>query len=78
MNGDLVLLNSSRLPWLPGKFKSKLIGPYLITQVFSHGAVELETKEGVWFKVNGERVKLYFWHTGSVNEMIEAYHLDEG
>ena len=46
--------------------------------VFHHGAVELETKEGVWFKVNGERIKLSFGHTTSVNEVIEAYHLDEG
>ena len=78
MVGDLVLLDSSRLYWLPGKLKSKLTGPYLITQLSPHGAVELETKEEVWFKVNGERIKLYFGHTTSVNEAIEAYNLDEG
>ena len=77
MVGDLVLLDSSRLCWLPSKLKFKWIGPYLITQVFPHGAVVLKTKEGVRFKVNRERIKLYFWHTTSVNEMIEAYHLDE-
>ncbi|TMW97002.1 hypothetical protein EJD97_006410 [Solanum chilense] len=78
MVGDLVLLDSSRLCWLPGKIKSKRTGPYLITQVCPHGAVELETKEGVRFKVNGERIKLYFGHIESVNEVTEAYHLDEG
>ena len=52
--------------------------PLLDYQVFPHGAVELETKEGVWFKVNGERIKLYFGHTESANEVIEAYHLGEG
>ena len=52
MVGDLVLLDNSRLRWLLGKLKSKWTGPYLITQLFPHGAVELETKEGVWFKVN--------------------------
>ena len=51
---DLVLVDSSGSPCLPGKLKSKWIGPYLITQVFPHGAVELETKEGVRFKVKGE------------------------
>ena len=61
-----------------GKLKSKWTGPYLITQVFPHGAVELKTKEGVRFKVNREQIKLYFGHTASVNEVIEAYHLDEG
>ena len=72
-----MLLNNSRLRLFPGKLKSKWTGPYLITQLFPHGAVELKTKEGVWFKVNRERIKLYFGHTASVNEVIEAYHLDE-
>ena len=78
MVGDLVFLDSSRLRLLPGRLKSKRTGPYLISQVFPHGSVELKTKEGVCFKVKGERIKLYFGHTASVNEVIEAYHLDEG
>ena len=60
------------------KLKSKWTCPYLITQLFLHGAVELETKEGVRFKVNGQRIKLYFGHVESANEVTEAYHLDEG
>ena len=78
MVGDLVLLDSSGFPCLPGKLKSKRTGPYLITQVFPHGAVELKAKEGVRFKVNREQIKPYFGHTAMVNEVIEAYHLDEG
>jgi len=39
MVGDLVLLDSSGVPCLPDKLKSKWTGPYLITQVFPHGAV---------------------------------------
>ena len=77
MVGDLVLLYNSRLHLFPGKLKSKWTDPYLITQLFPHGAVELETKEGVWFKVNGQRIKIYFGHAESANEVIEAYHLDE-
>ena len=77
MVGDLVLLDNSRLRWFPGKPKSKWTGPYLITQLFPHGAVELETKERVQFKVNGQRLKPYFGHAESVNEGIEEYHLDE-
>ena len=50
---DLVLLFNSRLRLFPGKLKSKWTGPYLVTQLFPHEAVELETKEGVLFKVNG-------------------------
>ena len=75
---NFVLFDSSRLRWLLGKFTSTRTCLYLIIQVFPHGAVELETKEGVRFKVNGERIKFYFGHTTSVNEVIEAYHLDEG
>ena len=60
MVGDLVLLDSSGSPCLPGKLKSKWTGPYVITQVCPYGAVELETKDGVRFKVNGERTKPCF------------------
>ena len=74
----LVLVDSFGVPCPSGNLKSKWTGPYLITQVFPHGEVELKTKEGVRFKVNRERIKLYFGHAESVNEVIEAYHLDEG
>ena len=47
MVGDLVLLFNSTLRLVPGKLKSKWTGPYLVTQLLPHGAVELETKEGV-------------------------------
>ena len=36
MVGDLVLLDSSGLPCLPGKLKSKRTVPYLITQAFPY------------------------------------------
>ena len=49
----------------------------MVTQLFPHGAVELETKEGVWFKVNGQQIKIYLGHVEMANEVIEAYHLDE-
>ena len=53
MVGDLVLLFNSKLRLFPSKLKSKWTGPYLVTQLFPHGAVDLKTKEGVRFKVNG-------------------------
>ena len=77
MVGDLVLVDCCGVSCLSGKLKSKWTGPYTVTQLFPHGAVELETKEGVLFKVNGQRIKIYFGHSQSVNEVIEAYHLDE-
>ena len=42
--GDLVLVGSSGVPCLPGRLKSKWTGPYLITQIFPHGAVELKPR----------------------------------
>ena len=77
MLGDLVLLDSFGLPCLPGKLKSKWTSPYLISQEFPHGAVELKYKEGVRFKRNRDRIKLYVGHKASGNKVIEAYHLDE-
>ncbi|KAK4721332.1 hypothetical protein R3W88_011565 [Solanum pinnatisectum] len=56
---------------------SKWTGPLRVTQVFPHGAVELENKEGTRFKVNGQRIKVYMGKSESVQEVIEAYYLDE-
>ena len=61
-----------------GQAQVQMDWPLLDTKLFPHGAVELETKESVRFKVNGQRIKLYFGHAESVNEMIVAHHLDEG
>ena len=77
MVGDLVFLFNSRLHLFSGKLKSKWTSPYLVTQLFPHGAVELETKEGVRFKVNGQRIKIYLGHAESVNKVIEACHHDK-
>ncbi|XP_049394646.1 uncharacterized protein LOC125858920 [Solanum stenotomum] len=40
--------------------------PFRVTQVFPHGAVELENKEGTSFKVNGQRIKVYMGKSESV------------
>ncbi|PIN21729.1 DNA-directed DNA polymerase [Handroanthus impetiginosus] len=40
--GQYVLLFNSRLKLFPGKLKSRWFGPFPITEVFPHGAVELE------------------------------------
>ena len=72
-----MLLDNSRLRWFPGKLKSIWTGPYLVAQLFPNGAVELETKEGVRFKVIVQHIKIYFGHTKSAKEVIQAYDLDE-
>jgi len=74
---DLVLLFNSRLRLFPGKLKSKWTEPFLLTKVLSYRAVELENKEGTRFVVNGQRIKIYLGNAETVQEVIEAYNLDE-
>ena len=59
--GQKVLLYSSRMRLFPGKLRSKWIGPFIILNVLSHGAVEIQSLEtGNIFKVNGHRLKPYY------------------
>ncbi|CAN6586226.1 unnamed protein product [Malus baccata var. baccata] len=59
--GKKVLLFNSRLRLFPGKLRSRWIGPFVITNVFPHGAVQVRSfKTGPEFKVNGHRLKPYY------------------
>ncbi|KAM1242862.1 hypothetical protein ACFX2G_035170 [Malus domestica] len=59
--GQKVLLFNSRLRLFPGKLRSRWIGPFIVTNVFSHGAVQIQSlKTQQEFKVNGHRLKPYF------------------
>ncbi|KAM1934599.1 hypothetical protein ACFX15_018766 [Malus domestica] len=59
--GQKVLLFNSRLRLFPGKLRSKWIGPFIVTNVFPHGAVQIQSvKPQQEFKVNGHRLKPYF------------------
>ncbi|GJR14428.1 reverse transcriptase domain-containing protein [Tanacetum coccineum] len=58
--GDRVLLFNSRLKIFSGKLKTRWTGPFIVTQVFPYGTVELSQTDGPNFKVNGHRLKHYF------------------
>ena len=58
--GDQVLLFNSRLKLFPRKLKSRWLGPFLVKHVFPHGAINVWSKETGAFKVNDQRLKLYF------------------
>ncbi|PIN25886.1 DNA-directed DNA polymerase [Handroanthus impetiginosus] len=59
--GQYVLLFNSRLKLFPGKLKSYWFGLFRITEVFPHGAVELENENSQnRFKVNAQRIKHYW------------------
>ncbi|KAL0454962.1 UNVERIFIED_CONTAM: Transposon Ty3-I Gag-Pol polyprotein [Sesamum latifolium] len=55
------LLFHSKLKLFPGKLRSKWIGPFIVTNVFPHGAVKIKspTTHKV-FKVNGHRLKPFY------------------
>lgn len=58
--GKKVLLFSSRLKLFPRKLKSRWNGPYVVTKVYPHGAVDISSEiNGNTFKVNGHRLKPY-------------------
>jgi hypothetical protein len=59
--GQKVLLYHSRLRLFPGKLRSRWIGPFVVTNVFPHGAVEIQSlATSKVFKVNGHRLKIFY------------------
>ncbi|KAB2600254.1 S ribonuclease [Pyrus ussuriensis x Pyrus communis] len=59
--GQKVLLFNSRLCLFPGKLRSKWIGPFVVTNVFPYGAVQIQSlRNGQELKVNGHRLKPYY------------------
>ncbi|XP_042051471.1 uncharacterized protein LOC121796748 [Salvia splendens] len=59
--GQKVLLFQSRLKLIPGKLRSRWIGPYTIISIRTNGAIELRgsNPDSSSFLVNGHRVKPY-------------------
>ncbi|XP_073259802.1 uncharacterized protein [Populus alba] len=64
--GDKVLLYHSRLKLFPRKLRSRWIGPFVVSNVFPYGAVEITSLEtNKVLKVNGHRLKPFYegWKT---------------
>ncbi|KAH9792667.1 hypothetical protein KPL71_004223 [Citrus sinensis] len=80
--GQKVLLFHSRLKLFPGKLRSRWVGPFVVINIFPHGAVEIKSlKAGKEFKVNGHRLKPYYenFQTLNVEEapLHEPAYVDE-
>ncbi|GJT45218.1 uncharacterized protein Tco_0953933 [Tanacetum coccineum] len=59
--GQKVFLFHSRLKLFPGKLHSRWVGPFVVTNVFPHGAVEIKSlSTDKIFKVNGHRLKPFY------------------
>ena len=74
--GQSVLWFNSRLRLFPGKLKSKWSGPFLVKDVKSYGAIELEDPESKksWV-VKGQRLKPYLG--GEIDRLATIIQLDE-
>ncbi|CAM8886845.1 unnamed protein product [Rhodiola kirilowii] len=73
--GQQVLVFSSRLRLMPGKLRFRWIGPYTVTKLFNHEALELENPpNGNRFKVNGQRLKHY---QGEIELLVQLFELAE-
>ncbi|XP_012442162.1 uncharacterized protein LOC105767194 [Gossypium raimondii] len=69
--GQKVLLHNPVLKLFPGKLRSRWQEPFIVTKVFTHGAVEIESEEsGKQFVVNGQRLKPFY-------ENFQAHTVDE-
>ena len=54
-----MLLFNSRLKLFLEKLKLRWLGPFIVKQVYPHGAIEIWNQNSGAFKVNGQRLKLY-------------------
>ena len=73
--GQKVLLFNSRLKLIAGKLRSRWDGPFVITNVFSHGAVEIQdATTSRSFKVNGHQLK-EFHENLPIQAMVDDIHL---
>nr|GEU67379.1 putative reverse transcriptase domain-containing protein [Tanacetum cinerariifolium] len=74
--GGKVLLFNSRFKIRIGKLKSKWYDPNVVKTIHPYGTVEIIDKNGISFKVNGQRLKKF--HDGHINEEEkEAVELDD-
>ena len=74
--GMKVLLYDSRLHLFPGKLRSRWTDPYIVSHVFSYGAIEIQDPQsGAIFKVNGKRLKPFLELPGQ--EHVEYLILHE-
>ncbi|XP_031283268.1 uncharacterized protein LOC116141936 [Pistacia vera] len=74
--GQKVLLNHSRLWLFSAKLRSHWIRPFVVINVFPHGAVEIQSlATSKVFKVNGHRLKTFY--EGLQEENVAGLDLED-
>jgi hypothetical protein len=72
---DKVLMFNSRVKLFgEGKLHNKWKGPYTIINTSSHGAITLQDDDGKFFKVNGQRLKVFHAPLNS-NEEVDVINI---
>ncbi|XP_052626717.1 uncharacterized protein LOC128133362 [Lactuca sativa] len=72
IQGKKVLLYHSIFKLISGNLRSRWVGPFVVTRVFDHGAVEITSKQmGKTFKVNGHRLKPFYEGFEVKNEEVD-------
>ena len=76
MVGQKVLLYNSRLGLMSGKLRSKWIGPFVVTNVFPYGTIEIKSEStDKSFKVNGHWLKPFLTNPSLVDVLVEETSL---
>ncbi|RDX83816.1 putative mitochondrial protein, partial [Mucuna pruriens] len=76
--GQKVLLFNSRLKLIAGKLRSRWDGPFVITNVFPHGAVQLKDEHSnSTFQVNGHQIKPFHEGPAPITHDMEIISLME-
>ena len=74
--GQQVLLYNSRLGLMGGKLRSKWTGPFVVTNVYPYGAVEIQDPSAATsFKVNGHRLKPFLSNPSLLDAVVEETSL---
>jgi len=74
--GQQVLLYNSRLGLMGGKLRSKWIGPFIVTNVYPCGVVEIKSQStNKSFKVNGHHLKPFLNNPTLVDTVVEEISL---
>nr|KYP31222.1 Pol polyprotein [Cajanus cajan] len=74
--GQKVRLYNSQLELMGGKLRSKWIGPFVVTNVFPYGTVEIKSEStDKSFKVNGHRLKPFLSNPSLLNAVEEEMSL---
>ncbi|XP_017416450.1 uncharacterized protein LOC108327237 [Vigna angularis] len=74
--GQQVLLYNSRLGLMGVKLRSKWTGPFVVTNVYPYGAVEIQGPSTVEsFKVNGHRLKPFLSNPSLLDAVVEEMSL---